>query len=149
MNNTIIRNFNNIVKQNDTVYFLGDLFDSKDADYCYLEKIFKEDLNLENIKIYILLGNHDNLPFSKYFDLGFSGVFNLAYIMPDSEFVLTHDPAICQGKNRKYICGHVHNLFKSVYNKKDNRFVYNVSLEVNDYCLVSLSDIIKEYNKNL
>ena len=54
------------------------------------------------------------------------------------------DFRIIKEKNKKYICGHVHNLFKSIYNK--NNFVYNVSVELNNYSLVSLYDIIEEYN---
>lgn len=56
MNQTMITNWNNTVKNDDEVYFLGDFsFSKKDID---IENVF----NLLNGKKYLILGNHDHSP---------------------------------------------------------------------------------------
>lgn len=149
LNRLLINNFNNVTKPGDVIYFLGDLTGNNMGivNQINLKSFFKE-LDLNSKHIYLILGNHDNLDISFYFELGFSSVINLAYRFnyKDKEIILTHDPAICQQEKYIYCCGHVHNLFKYINNKVN---VYNVGLEVNNYNLVSLDNILSVFNNKV
>jgi calcineurin-like phosphoesterase family protein len=84
MNETIISNWNNIVKKNDIVYHLGDFgFGSLNDITNFVSKL--------NGRIYLIKGNHDTRPNQWYRDCGFKEVYDCPIIIKDF-LVLSHVP---------------------------------------------------------
>lgn len=98
----LINKWNSVVKNDDVVWFLGDLgFGNKD----YLKECVGQ---LKGIKK-IVMGNHDNLPISWYYDAGFQEVCRHGAILKE-RFLLTHSPLLgLRCKDGLFnIFGHVH-----------------------------------------
>ena len=137
MDNTMVARYNSRVQDDDTVYFIGDLFDLQ------LGKIFpiveKMVNKLKGRKI-LILGSHDYLEPFKYVEAGFESVHTSLQV---GEFILVHDPAVsCIDRTRVFLCGHVHELFKVQKN------VINVGVDVWNFFPVSLPQI-EELKKEL
>ena len=82
MDNAIIKNYFELIKPTDTVFFIGDL-SMKKRDYkSWYHKIFSF---LPGNK-HLILGNHDNLPPFDYIDMGFTSVHTSFVI---EEFILS------------------------------------------------------------
>ncbi len=132
MNVALIKNINNNVKKNDVLYVLGDVsfkLGQVNAIGFFLDKIICD-------RIILILGNHDKFKPFDYVDVGFESVHTSLEI--DDGYVLVHDPAIAGCLvDIKFICGHVHHLFKKTKN------VVNVSCCAWDYKPVSI-DVINE-----
>ena len=129
MNNTILRNWNKTVKDNDFVYLVGDLcFDGKRgvtaADW----------LNRLNGEVLLIRGNHDK-----------SGVERCFLEYKGYGFLLVHFPQNREKWENWMIHGHKHsndvNTFPFVNMK--NKTV-NVSVEMINYTPVSIDRIIEE-----
>jgi len=107
-NECLIRNWNKVVKPEDTVWFLGDLAMGNKANI----KDFIKKLNGHKRMI---MGNHDNLPLAAYLDGGFEYVSKYPIILKDF-FVLSHAPLAYMNDNMPFfnIYGHVHG--NSMYN---------------------------------
>ena len=100
MNETLIENWNEVVKDEDIIYHLGDYgFGSKEE----LQEIF----NRLNGQKYLIMGNHD-LRFGKkyYQNLGFIEVYKTKYEL--DKYVLSHEP-IQVSNDKINIYGHIHN----------------------------------------
>ncbi len=141
MNQTIIDNYCSVIKEEDEVYFLGDLTMSRGNQYENIQSIMEK---LPGTK-HLILGNHDHFkPFFYTEALGFTSVHTaLKAVFSGQEFYLAHDPAFAQIKDSVWLCGHIHNLFKSTitnYNAK----IINVGVDVNDFMPVSLDQIFEE-----
>jgi calcineurin-like phosphoesterase family protein len=157
MNKHYINMYNNTVKENDIIYNLGDI--SLSRYVLEIEKVFsKMKDKMEITQNILILGNHDCLKVWDYIDiLKFSSVHTSLY----KEFnfydedindtvsypiLLVHDPAVSTVLNDKggiAITGHVHQLYREVYNEEINVLVINVDPEVWDNKLVSINDIYK------
>jgi len=128
MNNELIRRYNAVVTDEDTVYFIGDVSLSRNVDSIagWVERL--------NGSKHLILGNHDALkPFTYVDHIGFWSVHTALRV---EEFVLCHDPApSCVDRERIWLCGHVHNLFKQINN------VVNVGVDVWDFAPVSIEQI--------
>ncbi|WP_048196759.1 metallophosphoesterase [Methanocaldococcus vulcanius] len=134
MNETIIKNWNKVVRDKDLVYFLGDFVLSKNKkervrEYC-------EQLNGE---IIFIRGNHDKIG-DKFKIISHK----------DIRFMLIHNPDSCNALNFEgwVIHGHHHGNFLDKYpffNWKEKRI--NVSVEVVNYMPISLDLIIKLIKK--
>jgi calcineurin-like phosphoesterase family protein len=141
MNESLIKNWNNLVKPGDLVYHLGDVS-------------FKTDKFIHRLNgdIVLISGNHDK---KKYNHL-FHGVVNsMSLQIGEFNCYLTHRPIIKEEyqsdrhKNRykpdfslldRYdmvLCGHVHQAWKT--NGKN----INMSVEVWDYKPVHIDDLIQ------
>lgn len=83
--------------------FLGDLFHSElNSDWQWLE--LWRDL-YKNIKMTLVLGNHDVLDAVHYLNAKFKVVNRLEY----GPFLFTHEPSDAKGENSLYnIAGHIH-----------------------------------------
>jgi calcineurin-like phosphoesterase family protein len=135
MDRTMISNYNKLVEPNDTVYFIG--------DFSLRGIIHKNDL--ENIvrKLkghkHLILGSHDKLHAFDYVDIGFETVHTYLEIEIEGyKLYLFHDPAIATGLlDSVCICGHVHNLFKTLDN------IINVGVDVWDFKPVSIKQIME------
>jgi len=135
MNTTMIKRYNGIVKPEDVVYFVGD-FSLRSARY---RNWYMDILRRLNGKKILVLGNHDDLKPFTYVECGFYSVHTHMEIEIDGiPLVLIHDPAAsCVDRNKVFIVGHIHDLFKVHKN------VINVGVEVWDFAPVSW-DQIKE-----
>lgn len=111
MDDTLITNWNRVVKSNDIVYHLGDFCFNADETADYLSK-------LNGIK-YLIKGNHDLLTNAEYRKLGFSEVYDKPIIVDDF-WILSHEP-LYVNENMPYanIFGHVHSnpAIKTISNK--------------------------------
>jgi len=123
MNETILRNFNKVVRDSSLVYFLGDMAHGRNSkSYSYW---FKQ-LNGHIIK---LRGNHDTRGFRE-----------TVIHVGDLYFKLVHNPYNSGDWNGWIIHGHVHN--KSPFIDFKNKRV-NVSVDVTKFRPVRLSYILK------
>ena len=138
MNETLIRNWNSVVKQGDIVYHLGDVFFGNKEDF---KKIWPR---LNGGKR-LIVGNHDDINW-----LSSGGFFKKVYMwrqIPELDVVLTHVP-IYMGVNehRKYsynIHGHVHQ-----HSLKDSRY-FNVSVENINYTPINLYEVVERLKNNI
>lgn len=146
MNEKIIENWNSIISEKDTVYFLGDFaFGSpnENRDICN---------RLNGYKI-IIRGNHDRDTDIEYWkEMGFSQVFdtpqklyfadkysNLRYV------ILSHEPQYIND-NEFNIHGHIHDeLLKNEYPDMSGNNHLCVSVERIDYRPILFDTIQEEY----
>lgn len=122
MDESIIENWNNVVKSKDTIYVLGDFAWKKGFDYSQ---------RLNGNKIF-LLGDHDKQVYGeKLLIIKMEGIW----------FVLCHWPLYSWNKqnyNSIHLHGHIHN---NIIDFKKNRI--NVSVDVTDFKPLSLEEILK------
>lgn len=140
MDNVLIENFNSVVKECDLVYFVGDFSLVGTQHNRYYKSLMKRYNKCRKI---FILGNHDHLkPFS-YVKLGFESVHtSLEITLNGKNYILVHDPAAsCMDRNKIFLCGHIHDLFKVQKN------VINVGIDVWDYFPASLEQIEKEVKR--
>lgn len=140
MNKRIIENWNETVSNEDTVYYLGDLFrkDSKNA---------VEIISMLNGKKTLILGNHD----SKWYvektmkELFVDVAQSMDIEIGDKTFHLSHLPEISYIRPADYhIFGHIHN-FKWIreYSEIRKRKTFlNCCCEITDYRPVELDELI-------
>lgn len=88
MNETMIRNWNRVVRQEDTVYHLGDFALTSANRYEYF-------LNRLNGNIVLILGNHDK-SVNRMKELGFPEVYKNMLIVDGK--ILTHVPISIKGR---------------------------------------------------
>ena len=140
MDRAIIRNFKNMVKPEDTTYFLGDLTMKGPEHIQQLERIIKQ---LPGTKV-LILGNHDKLRPFQYVDMGFQSVHTSLELdthamcqWGGATWILNHDPSpACMFPSRIFICGHVHNLFRSC------KWAVNVGVDVWGYSPCSILEVL-------
>lgn len=134
MNNTIIKNWNEIVQDDDIVYFLG--------DFCLNNKnrIIEITKQLKGHKK-LVYGNHDRISVSAFQEAGFEEVskkpINIQ-VEGFGEIFLSHAPNYDNGMYN--IHGHVHNAGKGNDNKH-----FCVSVEMINYQPIELNSIIKYF----
>lgn len=138
MNETLINNFNEVVKQNDIVYILGDL------TYRIKKQEADELIARLNGKKVLVLGNHD----IKYDPDLFEEICNYKELKYNKvKFCLMHFPIRSWNKMEYgsiHLHGHEHN--KREYNqkmKKDNVRCFDVGVDANNYYPVSLKQIFE------
>ncbi len=138
MNWFIVDNWNSIVRDDDDVYFLGDLSfgnGSRKADY-WLKKL--------NGKIIFIKGSHDKSKGIKLFN-----EFILEYNY--TKFLLVHDPKnVTKNWNDWVIHGHYHNhdLKNYPFINGMNRTI-NVSAELINYKPLNIEELFKLDFKNI
>ncbi|MDD4247920.1 MAG: 2'-5' RNA ligase family protein [Methanosarcina sp.] len=136
MNKTLVQNWNNIISNKDTVYFLGDLAYGKggrSTDY-WLKQL--------NGNIIFIIGNHDESDKINFYD-----DFILEYA--NHKFFLTHRPEnVPSSWSGWVICGHTHNnnIHTYPFMDKENKTM-NVSVELTKYKPVDMNYIIKQIDE--
>lgn len=141
MNESIIKNHNNVVKNGHLVIHLG--------DFCFGNgeniKSILERLNGDHV---IVLGNHDHKSSKKYFEAGFQEVYKYPVIMEDF-YILSHQPTYLN-TSMPYvnIHGHLHDTEMSLLNDDKNMY-YNACVEKNNYKPIDFEKIKSYYTKNL
>lgn len=133
MNETMIQNWNKVVKPGDLVYHLGDFFmGSKVA-----EKLREYRARLQG-EITLILGNHDKSA-KVYLEAGFERVmrsFTCNGPRAMGLIVMRHHPPKVRDGNVTHLCGHVHEEWA----RRDN--VYNVGVDVRNFTPVSIDEIL-------
>ena len=150
MNDTIINNWNSVVKENDIVFHLGDFC------FCGSDK-FKELIEKLNGRIYLILGNHDWKTIKQWHATKFEGVYQQMSIKIDGRKIyLNHFPFLCYAGTYYrsedavwQLFGHVHSSDKNK-NGLDNQRLsmlfptqYDVGVDNNNYMPVSFEEVKK------
>ena len=145
----IIKNWNEVVKPNDTVYLLGDciLNDNNHGIEC-MKKL--------NGQIFIIGGNHDTVNRVKLYKQDFDFI---GYGMPIKykkySFFLSHYPSLCSNfdfdkplRERVInICGHCHT--KDKFKDMDKGLCYHVELDAHNNYPVLIDNIINDIKEYL
>jgi len=133
MNEVIIKNYNDLVKPEDTVYFLGDIAFMSNVKAAWMVN------RLNGTKI-LVRGNHDK-NHNKMKTFGFVDSSHELTINTDyGTIYMRHVPNETYQEGLHF-CGHVHTKWRF------NRNIVNVGVDVWDFKPVLLEDIINEYNK--
>lgn len=145
MHRTLIRNWNNTVGTQDSVYILGDFMIKGNA--MQANQLLK---NLNGEK-YMIRGNHDCFIDMKGFDVRLIKWIKYYYKLcyKNYKFVLFHYPILNwedMHDGSIHLYGHIHNkhiCFKDVPKEYEN-FSYNVGVDCNNYLPVSIEQIIEK-----
>lgn len=143
MNNTIIKNWNSVVAEEDTVYVCGDMFMGR------LDKI-NEILDQLNGKIVLVRGNHDTKNRLEYFKEYGIEVKDIDYISYKGRFfILCHFPIaseefinMVRQDNSEVIL-----LYGHIHSKAPKGYVdgtYHVGMDTNNLTPISLEQIWQE-----
>ena len=154
MDETIINNWNSVVKPNDIVFHLGDFAFASNARW-------KQLIQALNGHIYLIVGNHDEIryPGHQTFDL-FEGVTSQLIVKIDGQAIyLNHYPFLCYGgawyKDAVWqLYGHVHSG-PHCEGKDMSRlsvtfpYQYDVGVDNNNYIPVSWEQVKETINKQV
>lgn len=148
----IITKYNAIVQKKDTCFVIGD-FALTSASRVNELSIIRQRLNG---RIELIFGNHDTFsPHTYVDDIGIDNVhmyykYTISGYVNDSfmdniPVIMAHDPAVAETlSNSILLCGHVHTLFKTLYNVDRNVIVINCGLDVWDYQPINEQQILNE-----
>jgi calcineurin-like phosphoesterase family protein len=145
MNDTIISRFNERVKENDLVFFLGDFIFRSGSGRGEGEKdkpsYFLNQLICKNI--IFVCGNHDKNNSLK------TPIQNLTIKHGGKRIFLVHNPDFCNTNYEFNIVGHCHDKWKFRRFRKGEQFTdcCNVSVEQWNYYPVTWLEIDREYHK--
>ena len=142
MDKTLIKNWNNKVKDNDEIYILGDFTLKKDEEY------ISNILNQLNGKKYLIKGNHDYWVKKESLVNKFEWIKEYYELKYNKEkFILCHYPFEEWNGSRNnssyHLHGHLHStdtynqITKAIKFKK-----YDVGIDANNFSPVSIDDIV-------
>jgi len=138
MDSALVQNFNRVVGMEDITYHLGDIAMDGPENKWKVKRIIDK-LNGKHVLIY---GNHDRMNPFHYVDMGFLHVHTYLHL-PEYDLHLVHDPAMAQDRDKMWLCGHVHNVFKV----SENGNIVNVGVDVWGYTPVSLEEVLAAFRK--
>jgi len=144
MNNDMIKKWNERIKPEDTVYFLGDFNFKSGSGRGEGEPVTARDIIRKlNGKIIFVEGNHDAAgnginTHIKALLLNAGGL----------EIYCIHNPADSNNAFKLNLCGHVHEKWKSKIDVKHGMrtIIINCGVDVWKFYPVSLEEILNEYN---
>lgn len=146
MNETIIRNHNSRVKEDDVIFHIGDFCfkgsDTSKPGEGELTKAQQYEKQLKG-KIIFIQGNHDSNNSCK------TCIRNMSINLGGHDLFLVHDPENFNLRYEINLVGHVHekwkirNAIKDNYTHKD-RFLINVGVDVWDFMPIKINEILKE-----
>jgi len=146
MNKQLIKNWNSVIKYNDDVYILGDIF--------YRESVVDANEILSKLKgrKYLIKGNHDTFIEKKGIDTSvFEWIKNYHVLKYDKrKFVLFHFPIYSWQSSRKgsiHLYGYVHNNEHEVVNEVLGNNSYNVGADLNNFTPISIYEVIDKIEK--
>lgn len=144
MDRTMIKNFLETTSPGDEVYMLGDLVGHLATDDAApaLADVMRE-LDISSRHCTLLRGNHDHFPDERYFEMGFERVLpNWTTIsLGGHDYQITHDPCMVQRPGTFAICGHIHTLYREVWNEERDTLTVNVGVDVRGFAPISLDEI--------
>lgn len=132
MNETLIYNWNSVVKKKDVIYHLGDFAWGQPEPF----------LNRLNGYKILIMGNHDRYSEGKLLRSGFREVYSLKEIKIDGiPTILCHFPMYSWNKSHRgsfHLHGHIHeNEIQYLWNR------YNVGVDVNNFTPIHSDNILK------
>jgi calcineurin-like phosphoesterase family protein len=130
MNVELIKSWNERVKKEDTIFFLGDFCFGDSNDY-------KKKLQGN---IIFICGNHD------YTNKLNTHITGIAIEFGGKEIWLTHNPENYNPEYSINFVGHIHALWK-FHKKEDGTILVNVGVDVWNYKPINFREIMKELNK--
>jgi calcineurin-like phosphoesterase family protein len=146
MNISMIESWNSIVKEDDEVYYLGDISYKMNPTYLYHNVLLKL-----NGKIYLISGNHDkpkqlNKSWERFEWV--KDYYTLEYTYEDVEYklILFHYPIYTWNgiwRGSIHICGHTHKNSNDYFENHPGR-IMNVSSELLDYKPISIVEVIEK-----
>lgn len=133
MDETIIDNYNKVIKKNDLVYILGDFA------LCGKDDLINYGKRLKGRKV-LIWGNHENSSLKNYYEAGFQWISKSPIII-ENQIILSHQPQNIED------CGIYKNIFAHVHNSLEYKTVTEntacVSMERWDYIPVEISKLIE------
>lgn len=127
MNETIIRNYNTVVKKQDLVYWLGDIMYSATQD-----KVHRILTQMHGRK-YLILGNHDRSHSESWWlNCGFDRVFSHPVYDARNFILLSHEPLPEFGNMPPILNYHGH-IHIQDYDFENHQQCVNCCLEVTNY----------------
>lgn len=147
MNETLIKNWNSVVGENDIVFNLGDFAWGG-------SKVWNDCIHALNGKHYLIIGNHDDKNLRQGYRDKFEFVgYQMSIIVNGQKIYLNHYPFLCfagcHDKNNRVwqLHGHVHtskykNLgldFEMVHNEFPTQ--YDVGVDLNDFTPISFEKL--------
>jgi calcineurin-like phosphoesterase family protein len=145
MNAEIIRRWNERVKPEDIVYFLGDFNFKSGSGRGQGEPIKAEEIRKQlNGDIIFIQGNHDHS--------GNGITTRIKAILLEAggiNIYCIHNPLDSNNTFPLNLCGHVHEKWKSRPDTKFGMktFLINVGVDVRNFYPISLDEVLKEYNE--
>jgi calcineurin-like phosphoesterase family protein len=149
MDNAIIKNFNEVLKYDDTLYILGDIVMGGEQFHKEWNRVLN---SLPCAEVYYIIGNHDTENKCEYYDkvclfqsLGYAALLKVKKYI---SIYLSHYPTITENfdddKTKHYtinLFGHTHSKDK-FYN--NNRFMYNVAVDAHNCYPVEINQIFED-----
>lgn len=139
MHKALVINYNQTVRKDDTCYFCGDMAMIGPSMWEHLKGVVTQ----LNGRKHLIFGNHDELKWQRYLDVGFTSVHSAHWMKIDGlNIVVAHDPSVyCTlDPNTILICGHIHTLFKSL----PEQLVFNAGVDVRNFRPVGIDELRKE-----
>lgn len=135
MDNTIIENYNQVVSEGDTVYWLGDMFFCNSSRMDYIAKRLSRGRNI------LIRGNHDRgITDGKFLKLGFKPYRMFLW----KGFMLTHEPISEDNMAQLEVFGIRRNIHGHVHSQNghlDPTRYQCVSVELTGYKPISFMDL--------
>ena len=142
MDRILLQNYNSVVRQNDTVYILGDI--------CHHMKIEDADALIKkmNGKKYLIIGNHDK----KYDPRLFEDIRDFMKVSVDGRhFALMHYPMLSWPKKNSggyQLHGHIHaRMDYNEVNRVEGIRRYDAGVDANNFFPVSVKQIIDFFER--
>ena len=156
MEESIIKNWNNVVKRGDTVYILGDFCWDKSDEWVRIVDL------LYGNKV-LIVGNHDLTQYPAILKSKFQDITHYKEIADNGKkVIMCHYPILmyngCGSQNCYMLCGHVHTTPENDLLEKwrgEVKSRYNVGNIINIGCMMpymnytpqTLEHIVDEYKK--
>jgi len=139
MENTIIRNWNERVKEEDTVFFLGDfcLKKSKEAPEGRTFEWYRKRLQGN---IIFIRGNHDGNNSTKTI------IESVVIEHGGKRIFMTHNPKFAKVDFQWNLCGHTHGKYGKITRLDKKSVIIDISVENWDYRPVDINEINQAYS---
>ena len=145
MDDKLIANINERVKEEDTLFHVGDFCFSHSSEASNAPKnpyeYYRKQIVCNNI--IFLRGNHDRNNSVK------TPIQSVVIFHGGDNINLVHDPKFASGHYRYNFIGHVHNnwIFKQIAINDGNTTLCNVGVDVNNFYPVTYGEIISKLTK--
>jgi len=141
MDNTIIKNINDIVDEKDTLYHLGDFCMTKSSEASDAPKkafdYYRDQIKCKNI--IFVKGNHDKNNTNKTI------IESLTIRYGGHQIYLTHDPRFAKKDFKFNFCGHLHEKWQ-FQKLGEKSIIVNLSVEQWNYKPVNINEINQAYS---
>lgn len=143
MDKVLVSNTLETVPEGGTLVVLGDFSMVGSSRINYYQALTKQ-YNKKDMTRHLVLGNHDELKPFTYVNIElFSTVHtSLWFTYKEYSLVMAHDPAVWtavgETENVIFLHGHVHSLYRTLPGKP----IFNVGVDVNNFCPLSIDEII-------